>query len=251
MRRAKVQAPTCVSCDAVIEGTPPFCDICGRPTPFATYEDQTAWEVAQWRAYNDRENGSGSETATTMRVHASEAGGGTRSTASAVIDRLEMRSEDDVAPWQQRLAQRETMRAEREAQATRTAPETNEVSHQPAPPPVEPQVAEPTSVDTVSMPDAEAVADTEPVHPRRTTFVSRFRRGNQLDRPATYRRCLECGGDDWVLRAGGADDETYRYWCLRCGSAFHTDLRLRHAFKPWVISAAVIVAVVLGIAHFV
>ena len=260
MRRAKVQALCCNSCDAVIDGTPPFCDVCGRPTPFATYEDTTAWEVAQWRAHNGGENGNGS-AATNGHV-----AGRTRSTASAVMDRPVMPPEADVAPWQRRLAQREAARAEREAQAARAASEAPQLPPEtiarpvldsptdtPPPVPIEPPPVEyqiPAVVETTS--EAAPADEPEPAPARLQAFRSWFSRDDDdLDRPITYRRCLECGGADWVLRAGGADDETYRYWCVRCGSAFHTDLRLRPAFKPWLISATVILAVVLGMARFV
>ena len=262
MRRAKVQAELCTSCDAVLDGTAPFCDVCGRPTPFASYEDVTAWEVAQWRAHSAAENGNGA-----MRVHQADAGV-TRSTASAVMDRFVMPPEDDMAPWQRRLAQREAARAEREAQAARAASE----APQPQPETIQPPVLEspsetlpvpvelpavegpiPAVVETtpVAAPVAAPAYEPEPARARQHAFRSWFGRGDDLDRPITYRRCLECGEADWVLRAGGADDETYRYWCVRCGSAFHTDLRLRPAFKPWLISVTVILAVVLGMARFV
>lgn len=70
--------------------------------------------------------------------------------------------------------------------------------------------------------------------------------GGRVDRPFLYRRCLSCGTSDWVMRAGRNEDETWRYWCVRCGDSFRTDLRIPHAAKPWIISAAVLTALIVG-----
>jgi hypothetical protein len=51
---------TCVHCDARIYAGDPFCPTCERPTPWASQEERTRWEVAQWRAFS---------TAPTREVH--------------------------------------------------------------------------------------------------------------------------------------------------------------------------------------
>ena len=51
---------TCISCDVPLRSDGPFCEHCGRPTPWATHEERVAWEVRQWRASRAREGGSGS-----------------------------------------------------------------------------------------------------------------------------------------------------------------------------------------------
>jgi len=281
MRRAKVQALYCTSCDSVIDATPAFCEVCGRPTPFATYDDKTAYEVAQWRAYSGGRNGDADGVAT-FRAHAVEGSAGTRSTSAAVIDRLEMHGDDDdLAPWQRRLAMREEARARREAEevaardadAQRAAEEVaarDAEAHRAAAEAAEAQefalrAAARRHAETVVVHESRTESDAVPEQPLpaiapETTGITTHDENPEPARgffswvrgrsEGTYRRCLECGGSDWVLRAGGNDDETYRYWCVRCGRSFFTDLRMRHAVKPWLVSAAVIAALAVGVVRF-
>jgi hypothetical protein len=252
MRRAKVQQQVvCASCDNVIEGAPAFCGVCGRPTPFATYEDQTAYEVAQWRAYSHASEPEAEQAATRSAS--------TGSTATAVIDRLEMHG-DELAPWQRRLAERESRARARELERASTpapAPTTSLASQPPEAASDEPAAMEPVAAERVTEPAPMPVAtgEIDSRHARsRAGLVEhpwrRLRRANDDDRPVAYRRCLECGASDWVLRAGGHEDDMYRYWCVRCGLAFYTDLRIRHAAKPWLLAAIVVAAIALATMRF-
>src|SRR5436189_5801829 len=53
---------TCNSCDVPLRSDGPFCEHCGRPTPWATHEERVDWEVRQWRASRTREAGSSGST---------------------------------------------------------------------------------------------------------------------------------------------------------------------------------------------
>lgn len=178
--RNKAPALLCASCETRIDGAPPMCAGCGRPTPFASYEELTAWEVAQWRSHTS--NGSSHE-----------------------------------AP--------------------------------PAPPPPPRASARQTPHDAaepmIEGPVAVAVLERGPAdHPERAPL------GTEPAAAGIHRRCLHCGGSDWVLRAGRNEDDTWRYWCVRCSLAFRTNVRLRHAAKPWLISATVLTALAIGTARF-
>src|SRR5947208_5381585 len=46
---AKAAKITCERCEYRLTGGAPFCKHCGYPTAWASHEDRTAWEVAQYR----------------------------------------------------------------------------------------------------------------------------------------------------------------------------------------------------------
>ena len=46
---AKAAKITCERCEYRLTGGAPFCRQCGYPTAWASHEDRTAWEVAQYR----------------------------------------------------------------------------------------------------------------------------------------------------------------------------------------------------------
>lgn len=46
---AKAAKTLCTRCDNRITVGDPFCDACGCPTDWATHDERTAWEVAQYR----------------------------------------------------------------------------------------------------------------------------------------------------------------------------------------------------------
>ena len=60
------------------------------------------------------------------------------------------------------------------------------------------------------------------------------------DNPFAYRACATCRERDWIVRTTRNDDKTFNYWCVRCSRSFKSDLRLRHAIKPF-LSAVVVV----------
>lgn len=60
---ARAPQPTCAYCDGKIGAEVPFCSSCGYPTPWATTEDRTAWEVRQWQQYSEKNGGSRSPQA--------------------------------------------------------------------------------------------------------------------------------------------------------------------------------------------
>ncbi len=45
-----IQTATCADCEANFEYGQTHC-ACGRPTPFASFEDRAAYEVAAWRVH--------------------------------------------------------------------------------------------------------------------------------------------------------------------------------------------------------
>jgi len=63
--------------------------------------------------------------------------------------------------------------------------------------------------------------------------------------PFAYRACARCGRADWIIRTGKDEVGAWRYWCVRCSRAFTTDVRLRHAIKPFAVSAAILLALTL------
>jgi hypothetical protein len=60
---ARAPQPTCTYCDTKIAAEAPFCSSCAYPTPWATTEDRTAWEVRQWQRYSEKNGGSRSPQA--------------------------------------------------------------------------------------------------------------------------------------------------------------------------------------------
>jgi len=50
----KTMVPLCSRCDTPHRSKNSFCSTCGFPTPWATHEEQIAWEVRQWRASRAR-----------------------------------------------------------------------------------------------------------------------------------------------------------------------------------------------------
>ena len=54
MARARAQKTMCSSCGGRIEAGESFCDHCGRPTAWASYEERIDWEVRQWRDARSR-----------------------------------------------------------------------------------------------------------------------------------------------------------------------------------------------------
>ena len=49
----QVQTGTCNGCEALFEHGQSHC-ACGRPTPYASFEDRAAYEVAAWRVHLER-----------------------------------------------------------------------------------------------------------------------------------------------------------------------------------------------------
>jgi hypothetical protein len=49
----QIQTGTCSGCEANFEHGRSHCS-CGRPTPFASFEDRAAYEVAAWRVHLER-----------------------------------------------------------------------------------------------------------------------------------------------------------------------------------------------------
>ncbi len=63
------------------------------------------------------------------------------------------------------------------------------------------------------------------------------------ENPFAYTACTSCERDDWILRTGRNEDETFNYWCVRCSRSFKSDARLRHAMKPFVAAGSVIATI--------
>jgi hypothetical protein len=61
----------------------------------------------------------------------------------------------------------------------------------------------------------------------------------------TYRSCSRCERSDWLIRTGKDEVGAWKYWCVRCSRAFTSELRLKHAVKPFAVSAAILLALVL------
>jgi hypothetical protein len=60
------------------------------------------------------------------------------------------------------------------------------------------------------------------------------------DNPFAYRACATCGERDWVVRTTRNDDKTFNYWCVRCSRSFKSELRIRHAIKPFLSGGVVL-----------
>ena len=52
-RQIQTQAGTCTGCQEIYEAGQTHC-VCGHPTPYASFEDRAAYEVAAWRLHKDR-----------------------------------------------------------------------------------------------------------------------------------------------------------------------------------------------------
>src|SRR2546426_10368450 len=46
---SKAAKALCGRCEHRVASGTPFCGACGYPTPWATHDERTAWEVAQYR----------------------------------------------------------------------------------------------------------------------------------------------------------------------------------------------------------
>ena len=60
------------------------------------------------------------------------------------------------------------------------------------------------------------------------------------DNPFAYRACAACDERDWIVRTTRNDDKTFNYWCVRCSRSFKSELRLRHAIKPFLSGGVVV-----------
>src|SRR5687767_2322993 len=49
----------CRSCETRIEGQPSFCARCGVPTPWATAEERTRYDLAKWREHAEQTRANG------------------------------------------------------------------------------------------------------------------------------------------------------------------------------------------------
>lgn len=52
-REIQIQSGTCSSCQQTFEHGQTHC-ACGRPTPFASFEERASCEVAAWRLHLER-----------------------------------------------------------------------------------------------------------------------------------------------------------------------------------------------------
>ncbi|MGH2795521.1 MAG: hypothetical protein ACRDKG_14600 [Actinomycetota bacterium] len=52
-RQITVQSGTCTSCEELYDAGQSHC-ACGRPTPYASFEERAAFEVAAWRIHKER-----------------------------------------------------------------------------------------------------------------------------------------------------------------------------------------------------
>ena len=51
-RQIQTFAGTCTGCEQIYEAGQTHC-ACGRPTPYASFEDRAAYEVAAWRLHQE------------------------------------------------------------------------------------------------------------------------------------------------------------------------------------------------------
>jgi len=78
----------------------------------------------------------------------------------------------------------------------------------------------------------------------------RSRRASHAPAPASndpfaHRACTRCERADWIIRTGKDEVGAWKYWCVRCSRAFTTEVRLRHAIKPFAVSAAILLTLTL------
>jgi hypothetical protein len=88
--------------------------------------------------------------------------------------------------------------------------------------------AEPAAPAHVESPEPAPARETEPA-------VERDR-----DHEFAYDRCATCGESDWIVRYSRNEDETWNYWCVRCSRSFKTEVKLRHALKPFLFGGGVV-----------
>ncbi len=60
------------------------------------------------------------------------------------------------------------------------------------------------------------------------------------DDPFHYTACTSCSKTDWLLRTGRNEDETWRYWCVRCSRSLKTDALIPHGRKPFLAAGGVL-----------
>jgi hypothetical protein len=90
---------------------------------------------------------------------------------------------------------------------------------------------------------------------RGSGLIARFRARNDAHRahtaaldhsnPFIYFACTRCERADWILRVGRNEDESWRYWCVRCSSSFKSDAWLEHGRKPFIVAGVIFAAIVL------
>jgi hypothetical protein len=57
--------------------------------------------------------------------------------------------------------------------------------------------------------------------------------------------CVTCQKNDWIIRTGRNEDDSFRYWCIRCSRAFKSDLRLAHARLPFIVAGSILAVLVI------
>lgn len=196
-----MRAWTCQSCDRKARQEPALCPGCGQPTPWATFEQRTEWEIRRWRVAREGKTALavGSEPAHAPR------------TTTAI----------------------ETAPREPESE-TRTVPAEAASTHRPEPTPArrpsrklfrrgpEQRVKRPRRVINVAKDD--------PGHLH----------GIDYDNITAHTACVRCRRADWVVRGRRNSDRSWDYWCLRCGRSFKSDLRIAYAWRPIAAAATLV-----------
>jgi predicted RNA-binding Zn-ribbon protein involved in translation (DUF1610 family) len=201
----------CRSCEARLAGTPSFCPACGQPTGFASDAERLEWDLKQWRLHVDRSVAAG--------VNPGGHPNGHRPAATlATVSPTEV-----VAPAPLPALELGASR-ERSDEA--------------------PAAAARVAAHGVRMPRLRLDRLRRDRAPRERVIDLDARADFDADAFA-YRVCPTCDDADWILRLTQNDDQTWSYWCVRCSRSFKTEVKLSHAWKPF-LSAAIVVGGLLA-----
>jgi hypothetical protein len=202
----------CRSCEARLTEEVAFCPVCATPTRYATDAQRLEWDLNPWRAHVGRSS------------VAAGANPSSRMITPPAPDRTVLAPDEDLP----RIIVRPKL--------------------VPSAPPV-------VGVRSVAAPAPLAVVRPVPApveERRRRLRLPRLNVPNRrrieidlvqappepdADHEFAYRACATCHKADWILRGSRNSDETWNYWCVRCSRSFKTELRLRHAIKPFIAAA--------------
>lgn len=198
---------TCTSCEARLLDRASFCPSCARPTRHASDAERLEFDLSQWRAHVDRSVAAGIVPGTALAARVTQASHVRPARIeSPVPANLAPPREVPTPPRRAEAPPREV--AQLEAPARRRMPRV----HVPRP-----------RLPRIVRSEPAAVVDLSTV-----------------DHGFVYRACATCERADWILRGRRNDDETWIYWCVRCSRSFKTEMKLRHAFKPF-LSAGIVI----------
>lgn len=221
----------CASCDAKLPAPVSFCPSCEHPTRYASDPERLDWDLKQWRSHVDRSVARGMNP-TGAAVGFGDGG----SVAVAQHAQPEVPVTPDAKPRSVPMPAPQS----RFLRLYRTSA--------PAEPVIQGAPESPAAQPMVEAANVEARKPAREPKPKKIRFKRAERTRPETppamerdrDNEFAYQRCATCNEDDWIVRYGRNEDETYKYWCIRCSRSFKTELKLRQAIKPLFSSGVVI-----------